>query len=266
MQELILPLWLGLMGACVGSFTNVVAWRLPREESVVHPGSHCPRCGHAVRWHDNLPVLGWLLLGGRCRDCHAPISWRYPVVEAASALLWLSALLVSGSGGGGLPPWLQVWAGVGLVALLLPLVLIDLDHLWLPEPLCRWGLVLGLLLSATGGMPLLANHLIAAALALLSLEGLSALAERLLGQPALGLGDAKLAAMGGAWLGVTGIAVAMALAVFMGAVFGSIGRLSGRLQARQAFPFGPFIALGLWLVWLSGPLWWWERWLMLMGL
>ena len=125
---------------------------------------------------------------------------------------------------------------------------------------------MGLLLSATGGMPLLANHLIAATLALLCLEGLSALAERLLGQPALGLGDAKLAAMGGAWLGVTGIAVAMALAVFMGAVVGSIGRVSGRLQARQAFPFGPFIALGLWLVWLSGPLWWWERWLMLMGL
>ncbi|MEC8442058.1 MAG: prepilin peptidase, partial [Cyanobacteriota bacterium] len=71
-----LPLWLGLTGACVGSFTNVVAWRLPRDESVVYPGSHCPRCGHAIRWHDNLPVLGWLFLAGRCRDCRTPISWR----------------------------------------------------------------------------------------------------------------------------------------------------------------------------------------------
>ena len=91
---------LALFGACVGSFTNVVAWRLPRQESVVVPSSHCPRCGHAVRWHDNLPVVGWLLLLGRCRDCRSPISVRYPVVEALSAGLWLSAAYVQPSGGG----------------------------------------------------------------------------------------------------------------------------------------------------------------------
>ena len=81
MEGLIL-VWTGLLGACVGSFTNVVAWRLPRQESVVFPGSHCPKCGHSIRWHDNLPVLGWLLLRGRCRDCDAAISRRYPAVEA----------------------------------------------------------------------------------------------------------------------------------------------------------------------------------------
>ena len=174
MEGLILA-WTGLLGACVGSFTNVVAWRLPRQESVVFPGSHCPKCGHSIRWHDNFPVLGWLLLRGRCRDCDAAISWRYPAVEALSAGLWISALLVWPGAGGGLPDLWLPWAGFPLIALLLSLVLIDLDHLWLPEPLCRWGVVLALLL----------------------LEGLSALAERLLGQPALGLGDAKLAALGG---------------------------------------------------------------------
>ena len=266
-MEGVMPLlWAALLGACVGSFTNVVVWRLPRDESVVFPGSHCPRCGHAIRWHDNLPLLGWLLLAGRCRDCQAPISWRYPAVEALSAALWLSALAVAESGGGGLPLWLLPWAGLPLIALLLPLVLIDLDHLWLPEPLCRWGLVLGLVLSAAAGIPVLADHLIAACLALLLMESISALAERLLGQPALGLGDAKLAAMGGAWLGAAGIAAAMALAIFAGALFGAAGRLSGRLQPRQAFPFGPFIALGIWLVWLTGPLWWWQQWLHLLGL
>ena len=107
MQGLMLPLWLGLTGACVGSFTNVVAWRLPRDESVVHPGSHCPRCGHAIRWHDNLPVLGWLFLAGRCRDCRTPISWRYPAVEALSALLWLSSLLVGPAAGGGLTAFIR---------------------------------------------------------------------------------------------------------------------------------------------------------------
>ena len=121
-----------LFGACVGSFTNVVAWRLPRQESVVVPGSHCPRCGHAVRWHDNLPIFGWLLLLGRCRDCRSPISVRYPVVEALSAGLWLSAAYVQPSGGGGLPPAVLPWAGLPLIALLRPLVLIDFDHMWLP--------------------------------------------------------------------------------------------------------------------------------------
>jgi leader peptidase (prepilin peptidase)/N-methyltransferase len=91
---------LALFGACVGSFTNVVAWRLPRHESVVFPSSHFPRCGHAVRWHDNLPVVGWLLLLGHCRDCRSPISVRYPVVEALSAGLWLSAAYVQPSVGG----------------------------------------------------------------------------------------------------------------------------------------------------------------------
>ena len=102
-------------------------------------------------------------------------------------------------------------------------------------------------------------------LALLLLEGLIALAERLLGQPALGLGDAKLAALGGAWLGPGGIAAAMALAVVSGALVGSTARLSGRLGPREPFPFGPFIALGIWLIWLIGPQWWWSTWVMLLG-
>ena len=229
-------------------------------------------CIREVIAHDAvMPFAGTTIF--RCSDgccCSAGLSTIlrghrcYPLVEAASAWLWLSALVVQS--GGGLPQALLPWAGLPLVALLLPLVLIDLDHLWLPEPLCRWGVLLGLVLSAAGGLPLLAGHLIAAGLALLVLEQLSALAERILGQPALGLGDAKLAALGGAWLGLTGITAAMALAVISGAVIGSIGRVSGRLQPRQPFPFGPFIAMGIWLVWLTGPLWWWEQWQSLLGL
>ena len=104
------------------------------------------------------------------------------------------------------------------------------------------------------------EHLIATVLALLALELLSALSERLVGKPALGLGDAKLAATGGAWLGLLGIALAMGLAVLAGAVVGGAARITGRLGPQQPFPFGPFIALGIWLVWLMGPFWWWEQW------
>ena len=138
-----------------------------------------------MRWHDNLPIFGWLLLLGRCRDCRSPISVRYPVVEALSAGLWLSAVYVQPGGGGGLSTAVLPWAGLPLIALLLPLVLIDFDHMWLPEPLCRWGVLVGLAISATAGRPVFVEHLIATVLALLALESLSALAERLVGKPAL---------------------------------------------------------------------------------
>ena len=267
-----------LTGSCVGSFINVVGWRLPREESVVWPGSHCPSCGHSVQWHDNIPVIGWLALRGRCRNCDQPISARYPIVEALSAGLWLTAAWAIGLGAGtvsadSVTTLVTLVGGVVLISLLMPLVLIDIDHLWLPEPICRAGVISGLLATGlvaafseqqTDGS-LLFNHLLASAAGLLVLEALSALAERLVGQPALGLGDAKLAAMAGAWLGLAGLGIAMGVAVISGALFGVMGRITGRLKPREPFPFGPFIAVGIWLVWLMGSEWWWSQWVTLIG-
>jgi leader peptidase (prepilin peptidase)/N-methyltransferase len=266
--SLLLPLLaplVALAGACVGSFLNVVAWRLPRQESVIWPGSHCPHCGTQLAWSDNLPVVGWLLLRGRCRHCHQPIALRYPLVELLTAGLWVAVLLARPEAmGQEAQPWLLLGAGWLLASWLVPLVLIDLDSLWLPEPLCRWGVVLGLAVTALlgfqqgvgTGRSLLLEHLIAAALGLLGFEAVSALAERALGKPALGLGDAKLAALMGAWLGPLGLGLAVALAVLLGAVIGSIGRLSGRLGPSQPFPFGPFLAAGALAVWLVGPTPW----------
>ncbi|MBN2217798.1 MAG: prepilin peptidase [Pirellulales bacterium] len=104
-----IALWLAALGGCVGSFLNVVVYRLPAGKSLVRPGSHCPRCGHAIRWYDNVPVFGWFLLGGRCRDCREPIAFRYPLIEAVTAALffglgWIELL----SGGANLPPSLVV--------------------------------------------------------------------------------------------------------------------------------------------------------------
>ena len=253
-----------ILGACVGSFLNVVAWRLPRKESLLHPASHCPRCGTTLAWHDNLPLLGWLLRRGRCGQCRRPIAVRYPLVEALTAGLWVAMLVARPGGMGAAPPWLLVPAGWLLASWLVPLVLIDCDHLWLPEPLCRWGLLiglavttgLGLVQSASLARSLLLDHLLAAAIGLLAFEALSALAERLIGRPALGLGDAKLAALLGAWLGLVGMAVAIALAVLAGALVGGAGRLSGRLPPQQPVPFGPFLAFGGLAVWLAGEGWW----------
>jgi len=259
-----LALLAAVLGACVGSFLNVVAWRLPRRESLLAPPSRCPHCGISLAWHDNLPLLGWLLRRGRCGHCQGSIGRRYPLVELLTAGLWVAVLLARPGGMGSPPAWLLLLAGWLLVSWLVPLVLIDCDHLWLPESLCRWGLLLGLAVTTVLGLsqsPILAralllNHLLAAAIGLLAFEALSALVERLIGRPALGLGDAKLTALLGAWLGIVGLGVAVTLAVFSGALVGGAARLSGRLGPKQPFPFGPFLAFGGLAVWLAGEAWW----------
>lgn len=260
-----LSLWAALLGACIGSFLNVVAWRLPRQESVVTPRSHCTHCGTNLSWFENIPLLSWPLLGGRCRHCHKPIGSRYWLVELLCAGLWVAAVWARPTAmGAQADPLLLVLGGWLLLSWLVPLVLIDLDHLWLPEPLCRVGVLLGLASTAligfhqdpVSGRLLLLHHLLAAGAGLLGCEAVSALAERLMGKPALGLGDAKLAALLGAWLGLSGLGLSVILAVVSGAAAGLIGRLSGRLAPAEPFPFGPFLALGGAAVWLLGnPFW-----------
>jgi leader peptidase (prepilin peptidase)/N-methyltransferase len=183
------------------------------------------------------------------------------------------AVSAAGSSLPGAPAWLVVLAGWLLISLLLPMVLIDLDQLWLPEPLCRWGVVLGLVVSAIAGFSqgdgpgreLLLWHLLAASAGLLGFEATSALAQKLLGKPALGLGDAKLAALLGAWLGLTGLGLTVMLSVFGGALLGVIGLLSGRLKRGQPFPFGPFLAGAGLAVWCAGNSFWLQRFSLWLG-
>ena len=262
---MVLPIAAAILGACIGSFLNVVAWRLPRQESLVLPPSHCPRCGTQLQCFENVPVVGWLLLRGHCRHCGALISPRYPLVELLSAGLWVAVTMAAPTAmGPGAAPLALILAGWVLVSWLLPLVLIDLDHLWLPEPLCRFGLVLGLLFTAglgwmqgpDFGRELIGQHLLAAGLGLVGFEAVSAIAQKLMGRPAMGLGDAKLAALLGAWLGLTGLGVTVLLAVFAGAIIGVLGRLTGRLGRHQPMPFGPFLAAGGLAVWLGGSALW----------
>jgi leader peptidase (prepilin peptidase)/N-methyltransferase len=256
-----------VLGACLGSFLNVVAWRLPREESVVHPRSHCPHCGSQLSWFENVPLLSWMVLRARCRHCGNAISARYPAVELLTAGLFVATALGSPSALAAPPGWMLLVAGWLLVALLMPLTLIDLDHLWLPEPLCRWGVLLGLAITAiagfsqgeSSGRSLLLEHLLAACGGLLAMEGLSGLAQNVMGKPALGLGDAKLTALLGAWLGLSGVGLAVLLAVLAGALFGALGLLSGRLKRGQPFPFGPFLAGGGLAVWIGGNSFWLQQ-------
>jgi leader peptidase (prepilin peptidase) / N-methyltransferase len=221
-------------GLLIGSFLNVVAYRLPRRESLVMPGSHCTSCDMPVRARDNIPVLSWLLLGGRCRGCAEPIAKRYPVVEALTAVLFGAVALVH------IADTPRLVLGIVLVAFLVPIALIDLDTKLIPNrltaPAAVLAIVLGTALDPGGELQrLLAGAAAGAVLALPSL----------LHPQGMGLGDAKLIAVIGLFLGqaiipVFFIAFIAGTAVGL-AVIARKGMSEGR---RTPIPFGPFLALG----------------------
>jgi leader peptidase (prepilin peptidase) / N-methyltransferase len=223
----------GVLGAIAGSFLNVVAYRLPRRESVVWPRSRCPRCGVAIRARDNVPVVSYVLLRGRCRNCSAAISLRYPLVEALTAALCVGAVLAHPSGA-------RLALGVLTVLVLVPAALIDLEHRIIPNRLTATGALLALAAGSAlgpGGEP---QRLIAAAAA-----GGLLLAAALAYPGGMGMGDVKLAAVMGLLLG-RAVAAALLIALLAGVLLGMlvIARKGARAGRKTAIPFGPFLALG----------------------
>jgi leader peptidase (prepilin peptidase)/N-methyltransferase len=262
---------LGAFGLIFGSFGNVLIWRVPRGESVVSPPSHCPKCGHDVRWYDNVPVVSWMLLRGRCRDCGEPIPLRYPVIELASGALWVLAGWVWG-----LSPTTPL--AIAFFYLLLVLSAIDLDTRRLPTPLV-WALAaiaaaaaVAAQLTGIGFGPLvgqasagwLAQPAIAAAVGFAAGAGTSAgialLYRALRGRDGLGFGDVRLLGAMGLVLGPF-VLLAYALGNIIGVLVALpqalLSRKKGALSTRS-IPFGPFLALGGVLTALWGPaIWTW---------
>lgn len=223
-----------LIGLLVGSFLNVVAARLPKGMSLVTPRSHCPNCEIDVRPQDNIPVLSWLMLGRQCRGCSQPISARYPLVEAGTALLLAAVAAVHAQ------DTTQLVLGAVLVLFLVPMALIDLDHRIIPNtltaPAAVVAVALGVALDPSGEPERLIAGVAAGGMFLLA-----ALAR----PGGMGMGDVKLAAVLGLFLGGT-VAVALMTALLLGTVVGAIviARVGAAAGRKTAVPFGPFLALG----------------------
>lgn len=220
-----------LFGLVVGSFLNVVIHRVPRHESIVWPASHCPACGEAIAPKDNLPLVSYLQLRGRCRNCKARISARYPLVEALTGLLFGAAAYQFGFS-------LQLLSALVFIGVLIPLAGIDLEHRLLPNvivgPAALAGLVLSVVVNPSGWWVYLVSALGVA----------GALFALVLVYPAgMGMGDVKMGGMLGAFLGPYAF-----LAVFAGTLVGALtgGTLmaTGRIGRRSALPFGVFLAFG----------------------
>ena len=267
------------LGACIASFLNVVIWRVPRGESIVSPPSHCPKCGSAIRWWQNIPILSWLALRGKCANCRAPISPRYILVETLGGVLFLSALLLVVFRGAGWFSFLHCGI-VGDAAAVLVLWIwislmiagsfIDFDHQLLPDFTTIGGMVLGLMFSlvqtaclacAEGGrgrdaawIPL-AWSLAGLAFGFGLLWLVRWLGSKAFGREAMGMGDVFLMGAVGALFGPVAVIVTLILSSVFGSAIG-VGMVllsRARLGKFVAIPYGPYICLGC-LAWMfRGP-------------
>lgn len=232
-----------LLGLLVGSFLNVVIHRIPRRESIVWPSSKCPKCGAKISPLDNVPVLSYVMLRGECRSCGAGISLRYPVVEALTGLLFGAAAYRFGFGA-------ELAGALVLIAVLVALAGIDLEHQLLPNVIVGPAALVGLALSVLAAPASWWVYVLSAVVVAGGLLGLA-----LVYPGGMGMGDVKMGGMLGAYLGPYA-----ALAVFVGALAGAlIGGaliLAGKMQQRTAMPFGVFLAFGGLVVLFAGREMW----------
>lgn len=228
-----------LFGLCIGSFLNVCIHRLPRRESVVSPGSHCPQCGTAIRWFDNLPVVSYIALGGKCRQCRAPYSMRYLVVEVITAVAFAVVAAVY-------EPSLLLAVRLIFTAMLVALFFIDLEHQLLPDAITFPGIALGIAASAFAG-PGLVPSLAGAALGAGILLAIRWVWKRSTGVDGMGLGDVKMLAMIGAVLGWQQVWLVLFVASLTGAIVGVALAARGRGSMKTRLPFGTFLAVAAFL-------------------
>jgi leader peptidase (prepilin peptidase)/N-methyltransferase len=245
-----------LLGLAIGSFLNVVVYRVPAGKSLT-PDSACPKCGTAIRKRDNVPVLSWLMLRGKCRGCHEPISARYPLVEAGTAVAFVivtarfgPALLGATTTPDAVAGAIELVAFLTLTAVSIALALIDLDTKRLPNAIVVPALVAGILLLAAAA--LVRGDVLALAGAAIGGAGLFALylILALVSRGGMGMGDVKLAAVLGLYLGFLGwgnLLVGAFAAFVFGGVFGLVLMLIRRAGRKTAIPFGPWMILGAWL-------------------
>jgi leader peptidase (prepilin peptidase)/N-methyltransferase len=229
------------MGLALGSFLNVCILRLPHDHSLMRPPSTCPSCHRRIGWRDNIPVVSWLLLRGRCRACGVRISVQYPLIEGLVGALWLVAVLVYG-------PSLHALAAALFGTLLLGIAVTDARHYLIPDEFTVGGLVIGLLVALGGGAAGFLDAVVGAAVGFGLLYGIAVAGSWLFKEEAMGGGDIKMMAMVGAFLGWEGVI----LTLFGGALLGLLIFVPFTLRKRRLVPFGVFLALAAALTFVFG--------------
>jgi len=221
----------------VGSFLNVCIFRLPKEESIIWPGSHCPHCKKPIKFYDNIPLISYLLLRGKCRQCHGSISLQYPLVEGITALSSFIAFMEFG-------PSLSYLFYFSFVAALIVITVIDLYHQIIPDVISLPGIGVGLLASLMIPQITFSNSLLGILLGGGSLFLIATVYQWLFKREGMGGGDVKLLAMIGAFLGWKAVILTILLGSLIGSITGIIVMVSKGKDFKYAIPFGPFLSLG----------------------
>jgi len=250
-----------IIGTCIGSFLNVVVYRLPNELSIVKPRSFCPNCRNKLSWRENIPFLSWIIQRAKCINCKKSISIRYPLVELTTGSLFVIFI-------GSAPSFYASSSNLFFnltfswifLSLLICIALIDIDEFWIPQGLINFGFLFGLLglisidlaNSRRIDFNLLCGGIGASLISFLVFESFRKLAKYIYKRDAIGKGDSKLIAMMALWLGPKGIILCVAISYIFAALFCLLAILFKQIKLKQVIPFAPFLSLGGLLVWFLG--------------
>ncbi len=252
-------LYLFVIGCCIGSFINVVIHRLPINQSIVYPSSSCPKCNAKIKWFDNLPIISWFLLNGKCRTCKTKIAFSYPIVELFTGLLVCLNLYAQPTIYSQQPIYITILFGIIFNTILFTLAILDFKYFWLPRVITLGGLVFGItaslyvdLINDFYQFNYLINTLSASFFGFTFFYLLSRIGKKIFNKPVIGGGDAKLSALIGSWLGISGLFLSIWLAFISAGIFVIFGMIFKKIKRNQKIPFGVFLAMSGSLVWYFG--------------
>ena len=250
-----------VIGACIGSFLNVVVYRFPNDLSIIKPRSFCPKCKNKLTWRENIPLISWLIQRGRCINCSKSISSRYPLVELITAILFVifinsSPYLFSSSSN----LFFNIFFSWLFLSILICIALVDIDSFWIPQGLINFGFFSGFLCLVFIGIVndrlidfyLLARGLSSSAISFFIFESLRYFAKYIYKKDAIGKGDSKLVAMLALWLGPIGTLFAVGMSYIFAGIYCLLGLSLNLVRIRQFIPFAPFLSLGGLFIWFVG--------------
>ena len=255
----IIGIYLFTLGCCIGSFINVLIYRLPLDQSIVYPNSRCPKCKIKINWFDNLPLISWFLLRGKCRSCKTKISFSYPIVELSTGLLIWFNLYANPTIYSQLPISITIVLGTFFSTVLLVLAILDFKYFWLPKSLTLGGIIFGLssslFIDLFNNFEKFSNSIYSITGSLLGFSIfylISHIGKKIFKKAVMGGGDLKLSALLGTWLGVKGLLISIWLSFISAGIFVVLGLLLKKIKRSQKIPFGVFLAFSGLSVWFFG--------------
>ena len=247
------------LGFIFGSFVNVIVHRLPKNISIIKPRSFCPECKKIIPWHENIPILSWIILRGKCSGCNISIPESYPLIETFTGILFFISYKSTPYNIGIENYLFTLLANWVIILILFPLSIIDYYYLWIPNSIIKIGFLFGLASSIFSSIVNDQNiviqlfvNLISGIFGFLIIILIMKFGELIFKKPSMGLGDAKLAGMIGFWIGFPGVIISIWLSFIISGLFIILGLATKRIKKGQLIPFGPFLSISGFLIWLYG--------------